>query len=477
MQSSLDLELTRRCNLRCDYCFVGWSRDWTSDLPWEVAAQVVAEGAGRFDLLHLTGGEPFAWRPIFDLIDLGLARGYSGVLINSNGTLLDAPRITRLGAYGGRVALSISLDGPPELHDAVRGPGRHAQAAATVDALIAAGVPVTVMCVVTPPVLAVLPAFLRSLVTTHPGLQGITLFPVGVGAPGTQKPGKDLSSLSTDEIHLLAVHTALAFHAGIPVQVAAWPVINPLLAMLGYPRAMMYQCTAGRGRICVHADQSVSSCHPVKDPIYGRWSPGLFGRLPGFSGHRRLAARDFEGCRSCAHQEACGHCRAFVTASGAPLYGNDEVCLDVVPGRREQAAAPPPADATEAVRALFSLLGQAPADGVLEALVTPDCTDADPMPLQPPGRDGIAFKFAWWRAARPEARSTLEHLELLRSGPAPVVRADWRTEPGPGEPVLRFRGRFELDGARISAVSVEPDAANFAPPPSPLPSPAPTLGA
>src|SRR5262249_26294143 len=55
MTGMLDLELTRRCNLRCEYCFVGWSRDWTSDLPRESALAIVEEGAGAFTTLHLTG--------------------------------------------------------------------------------------------------------------------------------------------------------------------------------------------------------------------------------------------------------------------------------------------------------------------------------------------------------------------------------------------------------------------------------------
>lgn len=99
MERSLDIEVTRRCNLRCDYCFVGWSRDWTSDLPVEVARQVIREGAGRFDLLHFTGGEPFAYRAIFELIELGLAEGYPSILINSNGTMLSDAHVARLGSY------------------------------------------------------------------------------------------------------------------------------------------------------------------------------------------------------------------------------------------------------------------------------------------------------------------------------------------------------------------------------------------
>ncbi len=143
MERSLDIELTRRCNLRCDYCFVGWSRDWVTDLPRPVAEEVIREGAGRFELLHFTGGEPFLYGSLFELIELGLSLGYPRVLINTNGTRLPAGAVARLGGYHGKVALSVSLDGPASLHDGVRGPGRFAQAEETIGALLEAGVPVT----------------------------------------------------------------------------------------------------------------------------------------------------------------------------------------------------------------------------------------------------------------------------------------------------------------------------------------------
>ncbi len=334
MERSLDIEVTRRCNLRCDYCFVGWSRDWHSDLPVDVAETVIREGVGRFDLLHFTGGEPFAWRALLDMVELGLSLGYARVLINTNGTIVTEAHIERLATFGGRVALSVSLDGPPDLHDPIRGPDRFAQADTTITRLLAVGVPVTVMTVVTPAVLDVLPTFLRERMTTHPRLSGVTLFPVGVGPAGSQKPGKPVVSLTPDQVQVLAVHVALAWHSGIAITVGAYPMINPLLTTLGVPRSRLYQCTAGRGRICVHADQSVSPCHPVKEAVYGQWSPGLFDRIGIMPIHQKLRDRDFEGCRSCSHKEACGHCRAFVTANDQPILGNDKVCLDVVPGRR-----------------------------------------------------------------------------------------------------------------------------------------------
>ena len=326
----LDLEVTRRCNLRCDYCFVGWSRGWTDELPREVALQVVEEGAGLFDQLHVTGGEPFVYRPIWEVIEAALASGYEGVFLNSNGTVLPEGAVRRLGGYGGRVSLSVSLDGPDELHDPIRGRGRYRQSMAALAALLEAGVPATVNTVVTPVVLRTLAPFVQSLRREHPRLVGVTLFPVGVGPQGTMKPGAEAQSLSPEELVRLARLTVLLDRTCLPVTVSTYPVINPLLLAYGYPASRLYRCTAGEGRACVHADLTVSTCHPVKEPVYGRWRSGLFRELPLFADHEKFAARDYEGCRSCEHQEVCGHCRAFVTAAGQPLYGNDGICIPVL---------------------------------------------------------------------------------------------------------------------------------------------------
>lgn len=337
---SLDVEVTRRCNLRCDYCFVGWSRDWSTDLPEDVARAVIDEGDGIFPTLHFTGGEPFAYRPLLDLIERGLARSYEQILVNTNGTFLTPETALRLASYGPRLSITVSLDGPAPIHDRVRGAGRFAEADAGLARVLAAGVRASVMVVVTPEVLRELSPFARSLRERHPALEGITLFPVGVGAEGSQKPGSALRSLTTAEVREMVLAVALLFRAGVPIGIGAYPIANPMLRALGYPEARLYECTAGRGRACVHADRSVSTCHPVKDAIYGTWRPGLLRELDRVEAHARLAARDFEGCTDCGHRESCGHCRAFVTANGAPFFGNDGACHDLLPHASRPPRAP-----------------------------------------------------------------------------------------------------------------------------------------
>jgi hypothetical protein len=207
----------------------------------------------------------------------------------------------------------------------------------------------------------------------------------------------------------------------------------------------------------------------VKEPIYGQWSSGLFDRLPDTKVHAALAARDFDGCRDCSHREGCGHCRAFVTAAGVDLLGNDLVCHDVVPGRREafaaneveaRRAAPrekgliSPAslvrhgdEARLAVARRFTALLGTGRFEEIDELVTPDCLDHNPLPFQPMGRDGVCWKLALWRAESPLARTELLALTPTDEG----VEALWETFPAPDKPPSRWRARFVMKGKRIRA--------------------------
>jgi hypothetical protein len=64
----------------------------------------------------------------------------------------------------------------------------------------------------------------------------VTLFAVGVGPEGTQKLAEKLHPLTPAELQELAVVVALLHRGGYNVPAAAYPIINPLLTALGYPR-------------------------------------------------------------------------------------------------------------------------------------------------------------------------------------------------------------------------------------------------
>ncbi len=150
------------------------------------------------------------------------------------------------------------------------------------------------------------------------------------------------------------------------------------------------------------------------------------------------------------------------------------MCLDVVPGPQRGLRARDGHDTTAATPATglitpASLVRKpAPIDGVslarrlhallhsdrwdeLDDLVTIDCRDANPLPLQAPGRDGVYFKLAFCRAEWPESRSRI--VEAHGDAGGAVMR--WETVLTPGEAPRTYLGRFEVRDARISAFEVD----------------------
>ncbi len=110
------VNITNRCTLRCKHCFIyreGNPNDASAEMETAVMLGKLAELQKRHGIQHMLwmGGEPLL-RP--DVLRDGI-KLFSNNTITTNGTLqpIDLPNCIYV----------ISLDGPPELNDAVRGKG------------------------------------------------------------------------------------------------------------------------------------------------------------------------------------------------------------------------------------------------------------------------------------------------------------------------------------------------------------------
>jgi len=95
----------------------------------------------------------------------------------------------------------------------------------------------------------------------------------------------------------------------------------------------LWQCGAGRSRLCVQADGIVSPCHPLRLPL-GRIEPGRVGgfvaRALAHPAARRLAARDAPACAPCEHRPICGGCRAVAAGQGLDPFADDGFCGQIL---------------------------------------------------------------------------------------------------------------------------------------------------
>jgi radical SAM protein with 4Fe4S-binding SPASM domain len=119
---ALDVYLTNACNLRCKFCFKFDSED-APRIEYDDVCEVLDAAYKRgHRYVSITGGEPFIYKRVFDVIEYAHQLGF-WINILSHGGLLDQEKIDRLKEFW-RVRIRISLDGADcETHDALRGAG------------------------------------------------------------------------------------------------------------------------------------------------------------------------------------------------------------------------------------------------------------------------------------------------------------------------------------------------------------------
>lgn len=126
--------LVHRCNLRCSYCYIPLvPTDELSTAEVLGAVDELARLGAAY--LQLTGGEVLLREDLGEILARMAERGLAHS-INTNGALV--PR--RIDALRRVSLLTLSIDGPEEIHDRARGKGSHRHVLAAIDAARAAGI-------------------------------------------------------------------------------------------------------------------------------------------------------------------------------------------------------------------------------------------------------------------------------------------------------------------------------------------------
>jgi MoaA/NifB/PqqE/SkfB family radical SAM enzyme len=119
-------EATMRCNLHCEFCYVGdllnIEGEWRGELPLDMLRRAFPEKAGL--QVSLTGGEIFMRKDILDVMGVFRDKGYVCGYITTNGTIINDERadaLAELAAAGFLKHISVSIDGPNGVHDKARG--------------------------------------------------------------------------------------------------------------------------------------------------------------------------------------------------------------------------------------------------------------------------------------------------------------------------------------------------------------------
>jgi len=145
---SVDLSITGRCNLSCEYCCYADSMTSKRDIPEERWADILKElGNMGVQRVSLSGGEVFVRPDIFSIIDSVIKNRMRYSLL-SNGTLITEDTITAFQIGKRRLRLDsiqISIDGScADIHDLSRPPHSFDRAIRGLRLLVQAKFPVTV---------------------------------------------------------------------------------------------------------------------------------------------------------------------------------------------------------------------------------------------------------------------------------------------------------------------------------------------
>jgi len=130
--SSVTLYVTQRCNLACRTCFVPPG----ADEPDMVFYRALAHELPRLMWLDIGGGEPFLRADLPEICGLFDA---AVLAIPTNGYDRDriVPMVREIAARRKeQLVISLSVDGPEPLHDAIRGRGTWQKAWSTFEALL-----------------------------------------------------------------------------------------------------------------------------------------------------------------------------------------------------------------------------------------------------------------------------------------------------------------------------------------------------
>ena len=143
--------LTERCNLRCTHCYQ--EESVTNEMDLDQIKGGIADvremleswsdsyGIEFEPSFNITGGEPFLRSDLFPILEDAVVRGFEVYLL-TNGTLVDRQKARSLRHIGVK-GVQVSLEGPEDVHEAIRGKESFNRALKGIRYLTDEGIPVT----------------------------------------------------------------------------------------------------------------------------------------------------------------------------------------------------------------------------------------------------------------------------------------------------------------------------------------------
>lgn len=325
--------LTERCNLRCRHCYQGEKA--VEEMPLSEAISVIEEVADMLDewsetygmafspSVNISGGEPFLRNDIFAIMDTLRRHGFH-IDVLTNGTLIDKDKARRLSALGVR-GVQVSVEGPEDVHDSIRGKRSFSAAIRGVENLLESGIRVTLNAT-----LSRLNAsrFMELVVLAE--IIGVQRLGFSRLVPSGR--GRQLVDESLDRWQVKLLYDAilslkpdgLGIVTGDPVAVQAR---QPAFPDAG--ATPMGGCAAGLSGLTLLSDGTVVPCRRLPVPLGNIREDSVREIWATSEVLNALRDRDrYSGkCASCTRWSVCRGCRAIAYATSGNILAEDPGCF------------------------------------------------------------------------------------------------------------------------------------------------------
>jgi radical SAM protein with 4Fe4S-binding SPASM domain len=329
--------LTERCNLQCRHCYQQRrkpSEMAAGKLKQEIdgAMEMFQAWEEEYDIslspsIHYTGGEPFLYKGMWEAIAHARRKGFR-VAILTNGCLItkeDAEKASALGIAD----IQISLEGPPDTHDGIRGPGSFAAALEGARLLIDAGNCVSAnMTLSRLNIKSVEETVKIAKDTGFYGLGFSRLVPCGSGE-------NLLDSMLTPQEIKIAYQRLLALNSPSFEITSGDPLAGVISGFKPSPESnlTLSGCSAGFSGVTITSDGSVMLCRRIGIKIGNLCKTSLRQIWSTSKVLQQLRQKEsYKGaCGKCSLWPSCRGCRAvayaYTKSRGNPdLFADDPQC-------------------------------------------------------------------------------------------------------------------------------------------------------
>lgn len=307
------VEITNQCNLKCKHCYDVFTggRQLSEEDQTMIIENLVAEKCKR---VTISGGEPLVvGENVFKFAQKIKDKGMKVVMV-TNGTLVKKFPLSYYKVFD---HIQISLDGPKEVHEQIRGKGTFDKTIEAMEFLKQAEVGLSFQITIN--------SFNQYLFDET--LDIATKLGVGFSVERVSHTGraKDIEEIDYDnykQILLKVVNNKL---------LTSDPLLNGVICekfRIEPNNDVVRGCSAGRGGICISSNLDIYPCVRLRKKCGNLQEQTLTSILEN-SIYSELGNREkLTGkCGQCKYKYICGGCRADAWLANGEYFSEDKGCV------------------------------------------------------------------------------------------------------------------------------------------------------